>query len=113
MIADRAVMKRQRFLLERTLHNAAMLFVRLAVHAHDAGGQPALSRIPRSADGEETRVERVAIGEDQLVKLRSKDEHDPLRIFFEDSQIAVPLPKAQHAGHRILGKVEQPALGDR
>ncbi len=112
-IADGAMMKRQRLALERPLHDAAMLFVSFAVHAHDAGGEPALSGIPRSADCEEARVERIAIGEDQLVKLGSKDEHDPLSIFFEDSQIAVPRPEAQHAGHGILGKVEQPALGDR
>jgi hypothetical protein len=83
-----------------------MLFVLFAVHAHDAGGEAALSRVARPPDREKAGLKRVAVGEDVLIQFRPKDEDEPLGILFEDGKVAVPFAKGQHAGHRVVDEVE-------
>ena len=65
-------------------------------------------RGPRIAKKRDSK--RIAVGKNELVELRSEDEHEAMRIFFEDGQIAVLLAKAEHAGHRVFDEIEEPAL---
>ena len=83
-----------------------MLFMLLAVHAHDAGGQAPLSRVTRSSNGKKAGLEGVAVRQDALIELWAENKDKPLGILFQDRQFAVLLVQGQHARHRIIDEVE-------
>jgi hypothetical protein len=83
-----------------------MLFVLLAVHAHDAGGQTPLCRVTRSPNGKKAGLEGVTVRQDALIELGPEDKDKPLGILFKDGQFAMLLVKGQHAGHWVIDEVE-------